>query len=219
MSTTFRLLLALVAGFAFSLVSTPAEAKGKAKWATVHRWVDGDTVWTSLGTVRLVGMDTPEFGECGHGQAWREAMALAPANTQVLLQRPKKVAKRDSRGRLLRYVVSNGVDVGLAQIQRGAAARYDAKDGFAKHPLQKQYRQADATAPNYCTSPFDTATAAGSFRPINPVDCPAEAPIKGNLNSMIFHVPGGAYYASTHPEECFATEPAAQAAGYRKAQV
>ncbi len=43
--------------------------------------------------------------------------------------------------------------------------------------------------------------------------------IKGNLNSMIYHVPGGASYAKTKSNvECFDSEAAAAAAGYRKAK-
>ena len=45
--------------------------------------------------------------------------------------------------------------------------------------------------------------------------CPAWAPIKGNASSMIYHVPGGAFYNRTNPEECFRTTAAAVAAGYR----
>lgn len=45
--------------------------------------------------------------------------------------------------------------------------------------------------------------------------------IKGNINSKgekIYHVPGGAYYNATDPEEWFNTEAEAQAAGYRKSK-
>ncbi|MFE5407279.1 cell wall-binding repeat-containing protein [Microbacterium sp. NPDC056569] len=56
------------------------------------------------------------------------------------------------------------------------------------------------------TSPIDTWT------------CPSWAPIKGNADSGIYHVPGGQYYDATNPEECFTTETAAQAAGYRRSQ-
>jgi putative cell wall-binding protein len=49
--------------------------------------------------------------------------------------------------------------------------------------------------------------------------CPAEAPIKGNRNSMIYHMPTDRYYSVTTPEECFRTEVQAQAAGYRAAKV
>lgn len=51
--------------------------------------------------------------------------------------------------------------------------------------------------------------------------CPAGYPIKGNQSSSgewIYHVPGGAYYDRTNPEECFATERDARDAGYRKSQ-
>ncbi|WP_243074869.1 cell wall-binding repeat-containing protein [Microbacterium sp. SS28] len=47
-------------------------------------------------------------------------------------------------------------------------------------------------------------------------NCPAWAPIKGNADSMIYHMPGGQFYDATNPEECFSTESAAVAAGYRK---
>lgn len=50
-------------------------------------------------------------------------------------------------------------------------------------------------------------------------DCPASHPIKGNASSMIYHMPSGAYYSRTNPEECFATESAARAAGYRRSKL
>ena len=50
-------------------------------------------------------------------------------------------------------------------------------------------------------------------------NCPSWAPIKGNADSMIYHVPGGSFYTRTNPEECFRTESAAQAAGYRRSKV
>jgi putative cell wall-binding protein len=55
--------------------------------------------------------------------------------------------------------------------------------------------------------------------PESATSCPAWAPIKGNASSMIYHVPGARFYNATHPEECFRTEDAARAAGYRKALV
>ncbi|WP_449569596.1 cell wall-binding repeat-containing protein [Microbacterium sp. MC2] len=49
--------------------------------------------------------------------------------------------------------------------------------------------------------------------------CPSWAPIKGNANSMIYHLPSGRYYDRTVPEDCFRTESAARAAGYRASKV
>ncbi|MGC5167042.1 hypothetical protein [Luteimicrobium sp. DT211] len=51
--------------------------------------------------------------------------------------------------------------------------------------------------------------------PISAWDCPSWAPIKGNADSGIYHLPGGRYYNATKPEICFTTTAAARAAGYR----
>ncbi|WP_336660866.1 sunset domain-containing protein [Leucobacter sp. USHLN153] len=59
------------------------------------------------------------------------------------------------------------------------------------------------------TYPSRTTPSGGSW------NCPAWAPIKGNASSMIYHVPGGAFYSRTNPEECFSTPRAAEKAGYR----
>ncbi|GAB3682887.1 HNH endonuclease family protein [Angustibacter aerolatus] len=57
-----------------------------------------------------------------------------------------------------------------------------------------------------------------SAPPSSAYNCPAGYPIKGNASSMIYHVPGGQFYDVTNPEECFSTEAAARAAGYRKSK-
>ncbi|WP_052460570.1 cell wall-binding repeat-containing protein [Microbacterium gorillae] len=54
--------------------------------------------------------------------------------------------------------------------------------------------------------------------PLPDWSCPSWAPIKGNADSMLYHVPGGAFYDRTKPEECFATEAAARAAGYTRSK-
>jgi hypothetical protein len=56
--------------------------------------------------------------------------------------------------------------------------------------------------------------------PISKVSCPPSHPIKGDKTSprsRVFHVPGNVYYASTVPDECFASESDAVQAGYRPA--
>ena len=71
------------------------------------------------------------------------------------------------------------------------------------------------SAPNVPSVP--ASGVSGSYPPISQNSCPDSAPIKGN-QSGIYHVPGGQYYGRTNPEECFASESDAQAAGYRKSQ-
>lgn len=65
--------------------------------------------------------------------------------------------------------------------------------------------------------PPSSSSRGGSSPPVSGNACPSNAPIKGN-QSGIYHVPGGQSYDRTNPEQCFASEEEAQAAGYRKAQ-
>lgn len=48
-----------------------------------------------------------------------------------------------------------------------------------------------------------------------------EGKIKGNISSSdkIYHLPGGAFYNRTNPEQCFNTEAEAKAAGFRKSSL
>lgn len=83
------------------------------------------------------------------------------------------------------------------------------------------------TQPGYTTvARVSSATARIAYPDRTPPasfsTCPAWAPIKGNQNSKgewIYHLPTGRDYAKTDPEECFRTEAAARAAGYRASKV
>lgn len=211
---------ALAAGLLAGLCLAGSGAAGAAtKGARVIRWVDGDTVSTTLGTVRMIGIDTPEKGTCGYGVAARRAQAIAPAGSRIRLDNPTSVVDRDGYGRKLRYVQTTaGRDVGLAQVKDGASARYDGTDGKQWHPLQAAYRRADATHSGYACAGGDS-TGPSATAPSVTGGCSAGAPIKGNASSMIYHRPGQRYYDVTVAEECFATAAQAEAAGYRAAMV
>ena len=66
------------------------------------------------------------------------------------------------------------------------------------------------------------AASAGDDAPgwVEPVDgaCPSSHPIKGNADSGIYHVPGGASYDRTVPERCYVSPEAAEADGFRRAK-
>ena len=89
---------------------------------------------------------------------------------------------------------------------------YVIKNGKRKYSKTKTAKRSQTLVITTTTYPSRTA-------PISEYDCPSWAPIKGNADSMIYHLPGQRYYAVTKPEDCFRTEAAAQAAGYRKAKV
>ena len=115
----------VVSGFAVPAAS----ASSSVKWskAKVVRWVDGDTVETTKGTIRVLGVDTPEVGACGSAPATQLAQRTAPVGSVVRLGNPRSVVNRDRYNRKLRYVVrkSTGVDISAKQIRKGAKARYD----------------------------------------------------------------------------------------------
>ena len=90
--------------------------------------VDGDTVAVSLADgraerVRLIGIDTPEVGQCGFARASRYARAVALGRRAVLVGDPTQ-ATRDRYGRLLAYVWVGGRDLGYQQLARGFARVY-----------------------------------------------------------------------------------------------
>ena len=88
----------------------------------------------------------------------------------------------------------------------------------AQSPAQKS--QSPRPQPVAPTPPPAPAATGGATPPAGG-DCPSEAPVKGNASSsgeLIYHVPGGQLYDRTSAEECFASESAAQDAGYRASQ-
>ncbi|MFT3853653.1 MAG: hypothetical protein QM733_13065 [Ilumatobacteraceae bacterium] len=78
-----------------------------------------------------------------------------------------------------------------------------------------------ATAAVERTAAVADAVAAVTAAWVEPVDgeCPPGYPVKLNLDSGIFHVPGGRSYARTRPERCYATPEDAEADGFRRAKL
>jgi large subunit ribosomal protein L4 len=66
------------------------------------------------------------------------------------------------------------------------------------------------------TAAVDGPFGPGSHAPLADGSEPEGFPIKGNAQSMLYHVPGSRYYKATVAEAWFATEDAAEAAGFSK---
>ena len=115
----------------------------------VARVIDGDTVELGNGeTVRLVGIDTPEVGECGFEAASADLSRLVLGKS---VQLARSDEDRDGYGRLLRYVDVAGTDAGLRLIENGRAiAAYDSRDGYGFHPREPRYVASDRGARNLC---------------------------------------------------------------------
>lgn len=118
----------------------------------VVRAVDGDTLELGNGQrVRVIGIDTPERGECDYDTATR-AMAGLVVGEGVTLTRVDE--DTDRYGRLLRYVDVAGMDAGFQMIRRGLAnARYDSRDGYGFHPREPRYIRANDAAPQRNCAP------------------------------------------------------------------
>jgi endonuclease YncB( thermonuclease family) len=134
---------------------------------TVTNIVDGDTidVRSSDGTeerVRIIGIDTPERGECGYGEA-SEALGNIVVGEQVTLVAGAR-DDRDRYDRILRYVDVGETDVGLVLLELGLAiARYDSRDGYGLHPREDDYVAADAAMTNIaCDFEPEAPTAASA---------------------------------------------------------
>ena len=133
--------------------STPKPSPPPVRTFFVSRVIDGDTLELGDGrSVRLVGIDTPEVGQCGADRATANLERL------VLGQRVRLTISdedTDRYGRLLRYVNVGAQDAGLRLIKNGlAVARYDSRDGYGFHPREPAYLVADRATRNFrCPKP------------------------------------------------------------------
>lgn len=109
----------------------------------IVRVIDGDTIAIAGDErVRLIGIDTPEKGECGFENAKLTLENLLSDGEIIFFD--GAASDTDKYGRLLRYVEVSGVDAGLQLITEGLAiARYDSRDGYGKHDREDQYIKAD----------------------------------------------------------------------------
>jgi endonuclease YncB( thermonuclease family) len=142
-----------------------AEAKAARKAARTYlvtRVIDGDTIELGNGQgVRVVGIDTPERGECGFDAATANMERLVLGKRVRLTMSDEDT---DRYGRLLRYVDVGGRDAGLAQINAGLAiARYDSRDGYGYHERENRYIAADKVTPKRtkCVKPKPKPKSSG----------------------------------------------------------
>lgn len=115
----------------------------QASQADVIRVIDGDTVVISDDErVRLIGIDTPENGQCGFDEAKQAIEKLLASGSATFYS--GTTSDKDKYDRLLRYIEVEGIDVGLNLISNGfAIARYDSRDGYGPHDRESEYIDAD----------------------------------------------------------------------------
>jgi hypothetical protein len=185
--------------------------------------VDGDTIRV-VGLderVRMIGIDTPERGECGFEEASAELRRLIDGQAVRLIGNPDNL--NDRFGRPLAFVEVGGIDAGAHLIELGLARpRYNSTDGFARHEREALYFELAVNAPSICGNNATPTTPAPPSGNENPA---AECNIKGNISrsgERIYHMPGQQHWANTvidtsAGERWFCSSEEAVAAGWRRA--
>ena len=103
------------------LLSAVLVLGGTAQAATVTRVIDGDTVATTAGRVRVACIDAPESNQGSAGAKSTVALQrLLPNGTTVSLRQQGK----DRYGRLVAEVYRGTTNVGLALVDQGEAFVY-----------------------------------------------------------------------------------------------
>ncbi len=149
--------------------------------AEVVEVIDGDTLEVRVdGTVervRLIGINTPESGECFADEA-RDALVDLVAGEQVRLE--QDVSERDTYGRLLAYVSVDGEDVNTALVRNGFAIARSyppdtaRDDELAAAQQEAQREDAGMWGPDGCASDADGSSISLSVH--------ADAPGDDNAN-------------------------------------
>ena len=123
----------------------------QASQADVIRVIDGDTVVISGDErVRLIGIDTPENGQCGFDEAKQALEKLLASGSATFYS--GTTSDKDKYDRLLRYIEVEGIDVGLNLISNGfAIARYDSRDGYGPHDRESEYIETDESSTSIVT--------------------------------------------------------------------
>lgn len=190
---------------------------------------DGDTAFIEIDgvreTVRLVGIDAPESDGpyrdpgCFGDQASDRLRELLPFGLDVRVETdPGQRSSRDQFDRLLGYVFREGDEISINQrlVAEGMARVFVFRDDpFSE--AEAFGRSEDEARSRGLGLWGACGTSGRAPAPASDRDCPADAPIKGNLPSAIYHSPGDENYEMTNPERCFADAEAAEAEGFRPA--
>ncbi len=132
----------------------------------------------------------------------------SPAQLADLRKREAQAGRAGSRtgssaAEARRRRVASSRELAATRAAEEAAADHEGHD----HDHDHDHDHEDVAAP-------DAAADAGSAAPLADGGAPEGHDIKGNADSMLYHVPGSRYYKATKAEVYFATVEDAERAGY-----
>ena len=138
---------ALVAEDEVDQTASVAIAGSSSELLEVLKVIDGDTISVrkagSTETIRLIGINAPETGQCYTSEATQRLKNLI-GSSGVSLELDESQGERDKYDRLLAYVFTGqGVNTGKALIEGGFAKEYTYSRA---HKYQGEYKAAQTSA-------------------------------------------------------------------------
>jgi micrococcal nuclease len=192
--------------------STAPSASSAPAWFTlrgkVTRVVDGDTIHVRIGVksekVRLIGIDSPEVGDCFSREATQAMRAMAQGNV-VRLVGDRSQTRRDRYRRLLAYVIlPSGVDAGRNLLVRGLADLYVTSPRFARYQAYAATASdASARAVGLHASCLGSPPPTTTAEPVNP---PIAIPSTPTTTAPLPLAPP-ANCAASYPDVCIPPPP------------
>lgn len=206
--------------------------------ANVLRVVDGDTIIAKVNgkieKIRLIGIDTPESVHPDKSRNTEAGIVASNFTKSELLNKDIylefDVQQRDKYGRLLAYVYyKDGIMFNKTLLENGYAkiATYPPNvkyvEDFRKishEETKKTYTSNNNTNNTSSSKKNSTTTNTNHNNNNSNKESNGNYYIKGNKNSMIYHLPGQRDYNKISPKNIvwFRSEEEAIAAGYRKAK-
>jgi micrococcal nuclease len=173
-------LLVVLTAAAVAATAEPAAEHAFTVRGTVSYVVDGDTIAVRLENgrrerVRLIGIDTPERGDCLSTRATGQAKRLADGR-RVVLRGDAGQDTRDRYGRLLAYAWVGGRDLGYQQVASGLARVYVYDRPFQRLPAYRRAEQLGRARPESvwrgcATTVAPPPASAGNCDPSYPTVC------------------------------------------------
>nr|WP_242452892.1 APC family permease [Priestia megaterium] len=165
-------------------------------------------------------------------QKAEEQAAKEEAKRKAEEQAAKEEAKRKAKEQAAKEEAKQKAEEQAAKEEAERKAQEQAAKEEAERQAEKQAakeeaeRKAQQQAASQQATTSSSTSSSGNYKPFenDPSDdqqsnMSCSGQIKGNKNSKIYHVPGGAYYDRTQDNIVwFCSEADAQAAGYRKSQ-
>jgi len=125
-------------------------------------------------------------------------------------------AKRTAAGRRRGTAAGGTAASRKARVERSRSRAQGLKDGDAGHDHDHDGHDHDHDGHDHDHGTDEVAVQsfAGAIAAVDGADAPEGHDVKGNAQSMLYHVPGSRYYNQTKAEYWFESVEAAQAAGF-----